>query len=375
MRQILRVGGAVVALAFATPAFAGKSTEVASNPGSHCQAPRWSPDGNKLAYELYNPKRDTREMWIIEVRNSTGSITKGQREGVTAGSLGAASKLGGKAPPVIDFSWAPDMKSFARPYIFSARSPKKNFDLYFDESWLTDNPGNDGQPTFSDDVKYIAYTSQQKQSGDIMLIDIDELEPIRLTEWPTATEFRPRWAPGKPTLLFTRSMSGSKGQDIGVIDDVTNAKATTRFITEWDADEIRPAWSPDANKIAFYSNKGNANNKQFDLYVIGADGKNLKKLESDVAVDDSFGAVWTPDGSTVLFVKQDFDKDNPVMWARVDGSAKGELETGTQLNGELAIKTVSGRLFLAFRALGEKGSDEKTWQRVYVMPFDMDDLK
>lgn len=347
--------------------------QVADRPAAHCQAPRWSPDGNQLAYEVYNPKADTRETWIIEF--ASDGRKKSVRE-VTTGRLGAAALLGGKKPPVVEFEWAPKMNLLNDPFVFSSRGPKKNFDLFADGSWLTDNPGNDGQPAWSPDGRFIAYTSQRADSGDLYMIDLQSgTKPQRLTFWPNATEFRPRWSPKSPSVVFTRSESASKGQDLGLVMDVTRPRETTRMLTAWPGDEIRPSWSPDGRRIAFYSNNGNENDKIFDLWVIDVSGEGARKLADDVVVDDHLGPAWTPDGSTVLFVKRDFKNDNPVHWARIDASASGKLETGTQLNSDLAIFGSGEALKLAFKALGQKGSSDKTWERLYVVTFGMSDLQ
>ncbi len=350
---------------------------VADRPAAHCQAPRWAPDGSAIAYDVYDPKKDTREVWIVPV-NGSGVPASSSAKEVTAGRGGASALLGGKKPPVVELAWAPDMKMASKPYVFSAMSPRKNFDLFLDGSWLTSNKGNDGQPAWADfgEKRFIAYASQRKAGGDIYVIDVmGDQKPKQVTTWATATEYRPRWAPGKPYLLFTRSVEGAKGQDIGMVMDVTRPKDTTKVVTGWTGDELQPSWSPDAKRIAFYSNKGNRNDKQFDLWVIGVDGKNAKKLAQDVVVDDHAGPAWTPDGTTILFVAKDFKEDNPVRWVRLDGSAKGLLETGTQLNSDLMLTQRGGTLALAFKALGQKGSTDKTWERLYLVTFGMGDLK
>lgn len=345
---------------------------IADRPAAHCQAPRWSPDGKYLAYDVFEPKKDLRETWIVPAAGGQDGMT----EVTTGRGTGVSALLDGKKPPVVELAWAPNMKLLSKPYVFSTRGPKKNFDLFADGSWLTSNPGNDGQPSWSSDGRFIAFTSQQADSGDVMVIDLagDSQDPKRVTLWQNATEFRPVWAPGKNHLMFTRSQSGSKGQDIGLVVDVLRPKETTKMVTEWEGDEIRPSWSPDGRKVAFYANKGNANDKIFDLWVINIDGSGEKKLAKDVVVDDHLGPTWTPDGSTLLYVQKDFKNDNPVMWSRVDGSASGALDTGTQLNSDLALFDGGGELRLAFKALGQKGSTDKTWERLYVVTFTMSDL-
>ena len=356
---------------------AAPAKEVAKRRAAHCQAPRWAPDASRLAYEVYDPKRDKRETWLVVVESTTTGWAVGKSEQVVISKSKIIEALGGKQPPVVEFEWAPDMQASARPYVFSSQGIKKNFDLYLDDSWLTTNTGNDGQPAWSPDGRYIAFTSQQKDSGDIYMIDLDgdDDQPRQVTKWPAATEFGPRWAPNTNSLSFTRAMAGKQGQDVGIIGDTTRPAETTKMLTDWAADEIRPSWSPDAKRIAFYSNRGNVNKKQFDLWIVGIDGQNAKKLASNAVVDDHRGVVWTPDSSTVIYVEMNHKTDNPVKWVRADGSARGTLETGTQLNSDLALRSAGGQMVLAFKALGVKGSTDKTWERVYVMGFDMTALK
>lgn len=370
-RSFLLVLGAAFILPSLSVAEVSTPRQVADRPKAHCQAPRWSPNGKQLAYDVYDPKRDVRETWIVHLDDGN------RMEEVTVAGGGAAAKLGGKKPPVVELEWAPDMKLLNKPYVFSSMSPKRNFDLYADGSWMTTNSGNDGQPAWSPDGRFIAFASQQRNSGDIFLLDLggDSDKPKRVTSWPNMTELRPRWSPRQNQLAFTRSQSGKRGQDIGICDDVTKPKDAMRMVTDWAADEIRPSWSPDGKSIAFYSNKGRKDKKLFDLWVIGSDGQGAKKLAEDVVVDDHYGPAWTPDSSTLLFVRRDYKANNPIRWVRKDASQNGVLDTGTQINSDLTIAADKKGLRLAFRALGQTGSTNKTWQRLYVVTFTMDDLK
>jgi Tol biopolymer transport system component len=350
--------------------------EVVARPSAHCQAPLWSPDGKSLAVDIYNPKKDSREVWVIKLSNTLTMIKEEQ-----VAPLGQkTSRLnGGKAPPVIEFAWTPDMDMLSPPYVFSSQGlNRKNFDIYADGNWLTAaNRGNDGQPAFSADSNYLAYTSQQKDSGDIMLIDFNQNidKPIRLTKTPYATEYNPQWHPTRSKLLFIRSQK-NRGQDIVLIEDVRNPKTSERILTDWSADEVRAHWSPNGEWVAFYSNQKSGNDKIFDLWVIKADGSSVKRLAKDIVVDDHKGVAWAPDNQTIFYVKRDFKTSNPIMWAHIKSSKTGLLIKETQMNSDLTIHHRSnGEMALAFRSVGLKGSAKKTWHRVYVVTFRLDDLK
>ena len=202
-------------------------------------------------------------------------------------------------------------------YLVAKGMNRKNFDIYADGSWITEaNTGNDGQPVFSPDSNYLAYTSQQRESGDIMVIDYTgDMVPKPLTNTPTSTEYLPQWHPKEPKLLFIRSQK-SRGQDIMIVDNPKDPKGSTRELTNWDADEIRPHWSPNGEYVAFYSNEKSGNDKVFDLWVIRADGTGAKRLAKDVIVDDHKGPAWSGDSSTVFYVQKDYKLSNPIMWIK-----------------------------------------------------------
>lgn len=360
----------------ASSAFAEPSApqSVFSMPGSHCQTPKWSPDGKEIAIELFAPKRDAREIVIVKVNERNHSVGS---EKVDVGRSQAGALLGAKVPPIVELAWAPNRSQLSKPYIFSSLGPRKNFDLFADGAWLTSNMGNDGQPAWSSDGRYIAYVSQQRESGDVFLLDLqgDIEKPIRVTPFSNSTEYRPFWARNQNRLLFTRSTETGTGQDVGLIADVTRPKETVKMVYEWQSDEIRPTLSPDGSQIAFYSNKLQKNKKRFDLWIGNLNGLGAKKLASDVVVSDVNGPLWVPDGSKLIFVSRDFKRDNPVSWIAVDGKKRGIIKTNTQLNSDLDLHVSGDRLRLAVASQGVKGASQKTWRQVFIVEFRATDLK
>lgn len=368
----------VTVLIFMAPMFAiaqsGVGQSIFSLPGTHCQTPKWSPDGQEISIEMFSPKKDSREIVIVKLNDRYHSISETM---VSTGRSKSSALLGGSRGLVVELAWAPDRSQLSKPYIFSSLGPRKNFDLFADGAWLTTNLGNDGQPSWSRDGRYIAYVSQQSESGDIYLLDLqgDIEKPIRATHYSDSTEYRPQWSYDGAKLLFTRSTESGRGQDVGLIRDASRPRESSQMIVEWSSDEIRPSWSPDGQRITFYSNKSQTNKKRFDLWVANIDGSGAKKLVSDVVVADVNGAIWMPDGKNIIYVKRDFKLDNPVSWVGADGKAGGRIETKTQLNSDMDLHVSGGRAKLAFTAHGLKGADKKTWRQIFVMEIKASDLK
>jgi TolB protein len=64
------------------------------------------------------------------------------------------------------------------------------------------------------------------------------------------------------------------------------------------AQNTQPAYSPDRTRIAFSSNRA-ARDGNFDLYVMDADGGNVRRLTTEPGTDGE--PAWTPDGERLVF--------------------------------------------------------------------------
>ena len=91
-----------------------------------------------------------------------------------------------------------------------------------------------------------------------------------------------------------------------------------RRLTQNPADDADPAWSPDGQRIAFYSNRDGT----FDIYVMNADGSHQRRLTRHFA-DDSDPA-WSPDGHTMAFATNR-DGNSEIYVMNSDGSRQRRL--------------------------------------------------
>ena len=113
-----------------------------------------------------------------------------------------------------------------------------------------------------------------------MRVDPRSRPVARGSRWATAW-WSPRSAPA------TRSSSSS-----------TPTPATRRNLTRSPASSERyPSWSPDGSRVAFNSNRDGTHN----LYLIDADGSNLRQLTREKRGIEAGMQSWTADGRWIYF--------------------------------------------------------------------------
>lgn len=137
------------------------------------------------------------------------------------------------------------------------------------------------------------------------------------------------WSPDGSSILFTRSGSvagegGFVANDLYVISpDGTGERRLTT-----DGLSMHGSWSSDGRRIVFESYEP-SEGAQTDIYVMESDGSGRGRLTDDPGMD--YYPVWSPDGSSILFVsrRSDGDPSDPsschLMVVRADGSGERSL--------------------------------------------------
>ena len=166
---------------------------------------------------------------------------------------------------------------------------------------LTNHFSWDAYPVWSPDGRRIVFASRRNGVlADLYVMDADGKNVRQLTDFPgDATE--PAWSPDGQKIAFS-----SSHPDIGAIDIyVMNADGTDiRNLTNHPASDWAPDWSPDSRKIAFTSSRV----ENTGIFVIDADGKNLRQLGVRVGHEPS----WSPDGQRIAF--RSGWEDNNWIW-------------------------------------------------------------
>ena len=143
---------------------------------------------------------------------------------------------------------------------------------------------------------------------------------------------------------------------------VTRAKSTLVRLTNNSAIDSRPVWSPDGRSIAFSSNRDGKN----EIYVMDADGSNVKRLTNNMADDGNPG--WSPDGRRILF-DTERDGNREVYLMDADGGNQIRL-TRNNATDLTATWSPDGNL-IAFASNRDTGPPYNPYNLdIYVMNAD-----
>jgi TolB protein len=192
---------------------------------------------------------------------------------------------------------------------------------------LTRNPAPAFQPTWSPDGRRIAFVSL-RPNFEIYVINIDGTGERHLTPGPKwVGDSSPSWSPDGRWIAFSSSRLKDGNPEIFKMrPDGSNVTRLTFTDTpgEVSPDDGFPNWSPDGRSIIFSSNRAD---RQHDLWVIRADGKNPRRITRTPGFDD-WTAKWSPDGQRIAFWGVG-PRVNHVYTVNADGSRLRQVTPGS----------------------------------------------
>ncbi|WP_438022958.1 S9 family peptidase [Sorangium sp. So ce233] len=205
-------------------------------------------------------------------------------------------------------------------------------DTYVSNLWLIPAGGGEPRqitfgsdtnesPRFSPDASRIAFLSDRGGgAAQLHVIRVDGGEARRLTDLESGAGL-PAWSPDGSALVFsapvasgappgaprvvTRALYKSDGEGF-VLDRPTHLfiisaeGGEARQITQGDANESNPAWSPDGRLIAFSRTRtGPRDAHRSDLWVIEPSGGGLRQVTRSCPLATM--PSWSPDSRTIAF--------------------------------------------------------------------------
>ena len=257
------------------PAVAANFTEAVKTTqltGLENTYPAWSPDGSKIVFESTRDGPDA-DIFVMnsdgtgvvqltrnEVPDSTPTFTPDGRSSVWASELDGNLDV---------FRMAADGSGAVN---------------------LTRHPGTDGHPRVSPDGRRIYFNSNRssdpatfsrgymdrEHNHEIYSMALDGGDVRRVTDLPDWDTY-PAVSPDGTQLLWRRIAPTGGKSESGRNSEVfwmDLASGETRNVTNHQAFDGWPAWSPDGRLIAFASNRANVEYEAFDVYVANPDGSN-----------------------------------------------------------------------------------------------------
>ncbi len=212
-------------------------------------SPRWSPQGDRIAFTSYI--MDNPDLLILRL-----SDRKPYR---------ISNQVGLNTSP----AWSPDGKKIALTLTIDG-----NPEIYVMEyasrklQRLTNHPAIDSSPSWSPDGREIAFTSDRSGSPQLYLMDAQGGNIRRLTFDGSYNE-SPAWSPRGDRIAF---VSRDNGRFHIYTISVTGEELMK--LTDGASDNENPCWSPNGLHIAFASNREGG----WDLYVMNWNGSQLRKL-------------------------------------------------------------------------------------------------
>lgn len=214
-------------------------------------SPRFSPDGNYLAYSSYHT--GNQNLYLTDLRQSKVTNAISKRRGMNM------------AP-----AWSPDGKT-----MIVTLSKDGSPDLYLIDRQgqikerLTSGAGINVSASWSPDGNSIVFVSDRSGTPQVYLMNLKSRNTQRLTfEGNENTE--PAWSPKGDLIAFS---SRRDGQYHIYTMNPGNPNSTQQVSSGW-GDCESPAWSPDGKQIAF-ARRGEGKKQ---IWVMLKDGREMRLL-------------------------------------------------------------------------------------------------
>jgi Tol biopolymer transport system component len=148
-----------------------------------------------------------------------------------------------------------------------------------------------------------------------------------------ATDFGGTWSPDGKDVFFTSSRDGAlTGHSWSLFRVNVRTRKVSRVLPTSNTDDFAIDWSPDGKELSFdrYAYPS------FAIYTVGADGSGEQEL---IGGGELGGGWWSPDGTKMLFSRDDGPLDRGLWVMDASGSHRHHIVSGIVRGGAWAARS------------------------------------
>jgi Tol biopolymer transport system component len=225
----------------------------------------------------------------------------------------------------------PDLSTNGRDVVFTSNRSGNNDIFIMDRTGrnpvnLTNHPANDGWARWSPNGRHIAFHSFRDGNFELYLMDSDGGDVTRLTNYPGVDQF-PDWSPNGHEIAFRRDT------DVYVLD--LNSGEARRLTAATPLNQM-PVWSPSGQEIAFMSARAGYPSV-FLMNADGSDQRNLTPKDPGDADSDwiSRAPSWSASGREIFFMssRPATGLDTEIFVMNADGTDVRRLTSSVGMDG------------------------------------------
>jgi Tol biopolymer transport system component len=260
--------GSVASDVYVARADGSHATRLTTN--AFASTPRWSPDGNRIAFSTFTPSTFTTQSNFLELINADGTDRHVLADGAAPAWSPDGTQIGFTGEIRILFPFGGG-KSTPVPQLFTVKADGSD-----GTTRLSADTTSYAMGSWSPDGNRIVFGKSSLQTltdEAVFVMAADGTSQIRLTD-PAARNGDPTWSPLGNKIAFVSWRDGNSEIYTMNPDGSGQARLTTSA-----ADDMCPAWSPDGSRIAFTSNRDGF----FQIYFMNADGSSPVRLKTDFA--------------------------------------------------------------------------------------------